>query len=203
MSGSRHGNSTTSGSAFGNYEGAEDAFRRGQEYGISPEPGMSLLRLARGDPTAAKQGLQTALDALSDDRLARLRLLPAAVQAAVATQDLATARTAVTELEESAEMHDKPAITATAEHARGTLELADGNTGEAARGLQSALRLWQRLDAPYDAALARTLLAEAHLARGDRDSGLLELEAAGTSFERLGARIDLERVTERITAVNT
>lgn len=98
-------------------------------------------------------------------------------------------------------MYDKPAITATAEHARGALELADGNHSEAARRLQSALRLWQRLDAPYDAALARSLLAEAHLARCDRDSCLLELEAASASFERLGARIDRKRAADRIAAL--
>jgi tetratricopeptide (TPR) repeat protein len=186
---------------LGDSERAEEAFRRAQEYGISPEPGMSLLRLIRGDPAAATQGLQTALGALGDDRLARMRLLPAAVEAAVATEDLATARSAVAEVEETAGMYDKPAITATAEHVRGTLELADSDHAEAARRLQSALRLWQRLDAPYDAALARTLLAEAHLARGDLDSCLLELEAASASFERLGARIDLERARNRIAAL--
>jgi hypothetical protein len=52
----------------------------------------------------------------------------------------------------------------TYEHARGSLELADGDHAEAARRLKSALRLWLRLDAPYDGGLARTLLAEAHFA---------------------------------------
>lgn len=42
------------------------------------------------------------------------------------------------------------------------------------------------------------LLAEAHIAIGDRSSGLLELEAAASSFQRLGARIDLAQVTDRI-----
>ena len=49
---------------LGDTEGAEQAFRRAHEYGISPEPGMSLVRLVRGDPVGATQGLQTALDAL-------------------------------------------------------------------------------------------------------------------------------------------
>ena len=51
---------------LGDTEGAEQAFRRAHEYGISPEPGMSLIRLVRGDPVGATQGLQTALDALGD-----------------------------------------------------------------------------------------------------------------------------------------
>lgn len=100
-------------------------------------------------------------------------------------------------------MYERPAITAAAEHAGGALELAQGDPAEAGRRLQSALRLWHDVDAPYDAALARTPLAQAHLAQGDRGSGLLELEAAGTSFERLGARIDLEQVTERIAGLRT
>jgi hypothetical protein len=54
---------------LGDTEGAEQAFRRAHEYGISPEPGMSLVRLVRGDPVGATQGLQTALDALGDSRL--------------------------------------------------------------------------------------------------------------------------------------
>jgi hypothetical protein len=56
---------------LGDTEGAEQAFRRAHEYGISPEPGMSLVRLVRGDPVGATQGLQTALDALGDSRLVR------------------------------------------------------------------------------------------------------------------------------------
>jgi hypothetical protein len=37
---------------LGDTEGAEQAFRRAHEYGSSPEPGMSIVRLVRGDRSA-------------------------------------------------------------------------------------------------------------------------------------------------------
>ena len=81
-----------------------------------------------------------------------------------------------------------------------TSRLAEGNPAEAARDSSrrsgyaeaSLLRATRRSRGP--------LLAEAHLAQGDRKQRLLELEPARTSFDRLGARIDLEQVTERIAA---
>jgi tetratricopeptide (TPR) repeat protein len=185
----------------GELEGAEESLLRAHEYGMSPEPGLALLRLARGELRAAAAGLDTTLDALGASRLARARVLPAKVEVALAGGDLEAARRAVGELEETAELYRTPALAAAAEHARGAYELSADDTAEAQRRLASALRLWQRVHAPYDAARARVLLAEAHLARGDRDSGLLELRTAQTAFERLGARPDAERTEGRLLAL--
>jgi tetratricopeptide (TPR) repeat protein len=184
---------------MGDLNGAEQAFRRAHEYGTSTEPGMSLLRLARGEVSAAAAALETALAELGDQHLARVRLLPAAVQARLAAHDTTAAKQAVADLEQSAEIYDTPAIKAAAEHARGALELAEGNPIEAAGRLRTAAQLWQRIQAPYDAALTRSLLAEAHLACGDRDGGLLELRAASSILERLGAKHDHERITQRLS----
>ena len=79
-------------------------------------------------------------------------------------------------------------------------QIGGGQSAEAARDSSrrsgyaeaSLLRATRRSHGP--------LLAEAHLAQGDRNQRLLELEPARTSFDRLGARIDLEQVTERIAA---
>jgi tetratricopeptide (TPR) repeat protein len=188
---------------LGDLDGAEQAFRRAHEYGTSTEPGMSLLRLARGDVAAAVTALNTALADLGDQQLPRVRLLPAAVHARLTAGDTASAKQAVGELEESAEIYDTPAINAAAEHARGALELATGNPTEAASRLTSAARLWQRIDAPYDAALTRALLAEARIACGDHDAGLLELRAAYPILERLGAKYDYDRVERRIAELTT
>jgi hypothetical protein len=54
------------------------------------------------------------------------------------------------------------------------------------------------VDAPYDAARARALLGEAHLAGGDRDTCVMELRAASAAFERLGARPDVDFSKRRI-----
>jgi len=149
--------------------------------GVSPEPGLSLLRLKRGDLDAATKSLQAALAEVGEDRLARARLLSARVEIALATGDLADARAAVTELEETAQRYGTAALGAAAEHTRGALDLASGNTDEAAAHLASAQRLWLHVEAPYDAARAGELLAEAHLDRGARDPGILELRAAASA----------------------
>jgi DNA-binding NarL/FixJ family response regulator len=60
--------------------------------------------------------------------------------------------------------------------------------------LHSACQLWQELDAPYDAARTRLLLAQAYRALGDEDAADLELDAAGLVFDRLGAALDARAV---------
>ena len=183
----------------GDFDGAEEAFKRSHELGFVPQPGMSLLRLARGDAAAARSSLETALRDPSLDRLGRARLLPSSVEIALAVGDDSAARTAVAELEEIAELYGMPALGAASAHARGELELATGNADEAAARLQSAYRLWQTVDAPYESARSRVSLADAHLKQGDLESCALELNAASSMFERLGALPDLERSRSRLS----
>ena len=57
-----------------------------------------------------------------------------------------------------------------------------------------AWSLWQELDAPYEAARARVVVALACRALGDEDAARMELDAAGQVFERLAAGPDLARV---------
>jgi tetratricopeptide (TPR) repeat protein len=186
----------------GDLSGAEEAFVRSHGLGVSPEPGLSLLRLARGEVEVAARALETALAALGEGRLERARLLPARVEVALANGDQADAEAAVAELEETAETYSTPALGAAAEHARGALELAAGNADEAVTRLTSAQRLWLRVDAPYDAARAGELLAEAHLQRGDSAAGILELRAAASAFDRLGATLDTRRAGARLAQLS-
>lgn len=185
----------------GDLDGAETAFKRAHELGFVPQPGMSLLRLARGDAAAARASIETALRDPSLDRLARARLLPSSVEIALAAGDDGAARAAVAELEEIAELYTMPALGAAASHARGELELATGSADEAAARLQSAYRLWQTVEAPYEAARSRASLADALLKQGDLESCALELNAASSLFERLGALPDLERSRSRLSDV--
>jgi tetratricopeptide (TPR) repeat protein len=181
----------------GDLDGAEDAFKRAHELGFVPQPGIALLRLARGDADAARSSIESALRDRSLDRLARAQLLPSYVEIALAAGDDGAARAAVAELEELAELYAMPALGAAASHARGELELAAGSADEAAARLQSAFRLWQSIEAPYEAARSRAVLADAHLKQGDLESCSLELDAAISMFERLGALPDLERSRAR------
>jgi tetratricopeptide (TPR) repeat protein len=187
----------------GDLDGAEAAFMRAQGLGTSPEPGLSLLRLERGDTDMAATALDSALSELGDDPLARARLLSACVEIALAKGDSADARTAIAELEETAQRYGTAALDAAAKHNRGALELASGDVDQATARLASAQRLWLRVEAPYDAARAGELLAEAHLKRGYHDTGLLELRAAAATFDRLGAKLDAARTTRRLGELTT
>src|SRR5258706_16448618 len=44
----------------GDFDGAEDAFRRTMERGFSPQPGLALLQLARGDAAGASSSIKAA-----------------------------------------------------------------------------------------------------------------------------------------------
>ena len=79
-------------------------------------------------------------------------------------------------------------------HARGAVDLAAGDARSALVALRSAGQAWRELEAPYEAARARVLVALAGAALGDDDTASLELEAAREVFARLGAAPDLVRI---------
>ena len=85
-------------------------------------------------------------------------------------------------------------LRALAGHARGAVALADDDARGALVALRRAWKLWQELEAPYEGARARVLLARACSTLGDDETAALELEAARAVFERLGAAPDLARV---------
>ena len=174
---------------MGDLPAAEDAFRQAYEIGRMPEPGMSLIRVAQGNAAGANASLRRAL-ADVHARPARARLLPAQVEVAIAAGDLATAREAAAELDEVAHSFGTSALLASAQHARGALAVAEGDPPAAEHALRSALELWQKLDAPYEAAQTRVLLARAARAAGDEERARLEFGAAKAIFERIGARRD-------------
>jgi DNA-binding NarL/FixJ family response regulator len=79
-------------------------------------------------------------------------------------------------------------------HAEGAVALAEGDAPSALASLRRAQRIWLELDAPYEVARARELIAQACSALGDEEACALELEAARELYERLGAAPDLARV---------
>lgn len=184
---------------MGDLPAADEAFRQAHEMGRPPEPGLSLVRLAEGKVSAARASLRRALDA-EHTRPGRMRLLPALCEAALAAGDRETARAAADELASLATTFGTVAARAHAAMARGAILLADGDAA-ALRELGEALARWQELDAPYEAARTRMLVAEASRASGDEDGWRLELETAKATFERIGARRDARLVAERLGGV--
>src|SRR5690606_36160788 len=74
-----------------------------------------------------------------------------------------------------------------ADYARGAVLLARGEAPEALAALEQAFERWQQIDAPYEVARTRVLLALACRALGDEETARLELDTARSIFERLGA----------------
>lgn len=180
----------------GDLAAAEEAFRQAHELGRTPEPGLSLLRLAQGKVESAVSSIRRAVADGSWNRLARARLLPAQVEIALAAGDLEMARAAVAELEDLVAVYGSPALEAHATYARGSLLLAEGAPEEARRALVRAMRLWQEVEVPYEVARTRVLLARTCLEEGDEEAAQMELRAARSAFERLGAQLDARRVAE-------
>jgi DNA-binding CsgD family transcriptional regulator len=120
--------------------------------------------------------------------------LPAFIEIMLAVSDIRAARGACCELEEIAGTLDTDVLGAFAAHARGAIELADGNARAALGPLRRALQVWQQLEAPYLVARVRVLVGLACRALGDDDGADLELDAATAVFNQLGAVPDLVRI---------
>jgi len=129
------------------------------------------------------------------DPLKRAALLPARVEIALAADEVEEAQTACAELRELAKGYDSAMLDAIVAHAEGGVALAEGDASTALGSLRCAQRLWLGLDAPYEVARTRELIARACSALGDDEAGMLELEAARELFERLGAVPDLRRIS--------
>ena len=83
---------------MGDLEGAAEAFERAYELRDDGQPGMALLHLARGEIEEAARSIERALAATATGegpvgQATRGRLLPAAIDIALAAGDLDAART--------------------------------------------------------------------------------------------------------------
>jgi tetratricopeptide (TPR) repeat protein len=178
----------------GDIEGAEEALLAAHRIGWEPQPGLALVRLAQGDAAAAAASIRDALDRPSrvpskelppDTDLQRAPVLEAQVEIEIAAGDLDRARAAADELELVAARFQSKALVAGATLARGRVQLAQGHAAEAERCCSEPARLWNQIGAPYEAARARMVLAEALRAGGSEDQAVLELQAARTILERI------------------
>ena len=177
----------------GEFAKAEDAYRSANDLGCEPQPGLALLRLAQGRTDTAFAAIRRLTSATSD-RLRRARLLPAHLEISLAIGDVEDARRACDELRELSHAFDTDVLRAVVAQADGAIALAEGNAQAALDPLRRSFELWERLDAPYEAARVRVLLGHACRALGDDEAAGLEHQSAKSVFERLGARPDLSRL---------
>jgi DNA-binding CsgD family transcriptional regulator len=177
----------------GDFAAAEEAYRGASQFGLEPQPGLALLRLAQGHPDAAATAIRRVTGSTSDP-LKRLALLSAAIEIMLARGDTQEAQTACRELENIARIFDTGVPGAIAAQARGALALAEGDAEAALASLRRAFAVWQRLEAPYAAARVRLLLGLACRALGDEDGAGLEIDAVRAIFGRRGAAPDHARI---------
>ncbi|WP_223165330.1 helix-turn-helix transcriptional regulator [Lentzea indica] len=175
----------------GEFALAEEAYRRASSLGREPQPGHALLLLAQGRSAAAAAMVRRVV-AETSRGLPRAALLPAYVEIMLVAGDLDAAAGACRELGEIAEQQDNDAIHAVSSQANGALALALGDPRLALSESRRAWQAWHQIEAPYNAARCRVLIARACSQLGDDDSSALELHAALETFTALGARPDVE-----------
>jgi DNA-binding CsgD family transcriptional regulator len=177
----------------GEFPAAEEAYRNARGGGREPQPGLALLRLAQRNGEAAAAAIRRLVGETSE-LSKRAGLLPAYVEIMLAAGDAEAARGASRELEEISERWEGGLISAMAAHARGWVDLAEGDARAALVALRRAGQAWRELEAPYEAARVDVLVGLACRALEDEEAAALELDAARAVFARLGAKPDVAGV---------
>jgi class 3 adenylate cyclase len=185
----------------GDLPAAEEALLQAHGLGQDTEPALSLLRLAQGKVAAAAESIRRAATepgrsswrAPTDSAVYRLSLLPAEVEILLAAGDLAGAAAARDELSSLADKFATPAAKAAAATANGAMALAEGNAAAAGERMREAIDHWTRMDAPYEVARSRMILAQAYVAADQPDRAAIEARTARDAYERLGASLDLRK----------
>jgi DNA-binding CsgD family transcriptional regulator len=177
----------------GEFPAAEDAYRQAGRWQRTPQSGLAQLRFAQGQMDAANTAIRRVMEEVREPG-SRARVLDAYVEIVLAANDVPAARLAADELMEIARRFDAPLLYAMSTAANGAVLLAEGNTGAALTALRQSWTTWCELEAPYEAARTRVLMALACRELRDRDAEVLELDAAREVFQKLGASPDIERM---------
>jgi DNA-binding NarL/FixJ family response regulator len=177
----------------GKFAESEEAYQQASQLYRCPGPGVAQLRLAQGRVDAANTMIRRLLEEVHETGH-RAGVLAAYVEIVLATKDTAAARAAADELVAITTQWDIPFLHAISSRTRGAVLLAEGNVREALAQLRHSWSLWCELQAPYEAARARLLIALACRELGDEENAVLELLAALETFRQLGAPVDLSRV---------
>jgi DNA-binding NarL/FixJ family response regulator len=170
----------------GDIDGARAAFGKARELGKDPQPGEALLQCQLGEDAAASNVLRMRIDA-EHDAINRVRLLPAAIQIALARNRADEADKYCSELEEGAEKFDSPGFRAWALQGRGAVLIKQDRAAEALPLLQDALRRYRSTQCRYEMAQVYELLSQARRATGDDAGAESDASAAESIYQQLGA----------------
>ncbi|MGW6936331.1 LuxR C-terminal-related transcriptional regulator [Lentzea sp. NPDC054927] len=177
----------------GRFAEAERSYQEAASHGRDPQPGLALLRLVQGRADAAHGGIRRALDE-AEEPLRRCALLPAIVEISLACGDITAARAGAEELSGHAARLAAPLLRARADHALGTVLLAENDPAAALTALRPAASRLLELGARHENARVRVHIGLACRALGDADGAAVEWEAARSVFRAMRAVPDLGRL---------
>lgn len=181
---------------LGDLDAAEAAFEEAATHGHEPQPGASLLHVARGRTSAAVASVRRLLEEAHDPVTRSQRLGPA-VEVLCAAGEIDEAKAAADELVAIAGTFGSAAVTASAAYAAGLVALARDDPAGSLPHLRRAWKAWIELGARYEAARSRVRIGVALRALGDEVSATSELSVALRTFVELGAepaRREVERL---------
>lgn len=170
----------------GNIDGARAAFTKARELNRDPQPGEALLRCQLGETAPAANDLRIGIDS-EHDPINRVRLLPAAVEIALARDRVDEADQYCAELEAAAEKFDSPGFRAWALQARGEVLVKQGREAEALPLLQDALRRYRNTQCRYEMAQVYDAMSQARRACGDTTGAESDTASAESIYQQLGA----------------
>jgi len=166
----------------GALERAQRAFDGAEDAGHDPQPGAAALLIRRGDARAAREALEQALEDKATNPLGRARLLPTYVVACIEDGALDDARRGLGELEALADRLGTVGVRAQAKTAAARVRLVEGRHRDAVRDARAATRAWRMIGACFELSEARSVLARAYEASGDRARAELERSRSGAEL---------------------
>ncbi len=169
---------------LGDFDGAATAFGQARLLGMDPQPGEALLAYRRGDASGAWTAIRLALT--GGDRLARPRLLRAAVEIALGRDALDEAETYCRQLEADAKAFATPGYLAWAAHARGAVAVRRGQLEPALESLQKALREYQVQQSRYETAEVYEWMALAQRGLSALEPAAADAATADAIYAQLG-----------------
>ena len=187
----------------GDLDGAQEAYEEALAHSWTPQPGLALVHLARGDADLAARMIADAvehpIDVPSKERppFGPLRLAPlldAQAEIAAVRGDRGTLERAALELRSIAREYPSAMLRAMSLLADARLCLVDEDPDAAVTAARGAVAELDALGAPFEAAMARTVVADGHSMRGEPEHAGLERRVARDALATFGAELWAERV---------
>ena len=187
----------------GDLDGAEEAYRQAIDHSWSPQPGLALVHAARGDldeaATMIAGAIEHPVDIPSKERppFGPLRLAPlidAQAEIAALRGDRSTLVTAATELRAIANRFPSSMLRAQAGLAESRLALIDSEPERVVSAASLAVYELNSVGAPFEAAMARLVVADGYESGGHADQAAFERRLARDGLASFGAEMWAERV---------